>query len=113
MNTLRSYHTPPHPLTDSLPTRHARSHVVALPPRIGKAPEGIGMADKFLSRAEAAELLSIQPSTLRSWSYQYDPPPAVKVGRFVKYPEQKLLAWVEKRARQADAAARRVIGGGE
>jgi len=71
------------------------------------------MADKFLSRAEAAELLSIAPATLRSWSYQYDPPPMVKIGRLCRYPEQKLLAWVEKRARQADAAARRAIGGGE
>ncbi len=72
------------------------------------------MSDRFLTRQEAARLLSISPATLAAWqlraakSGQPDvSPPSVKVGKLRRYSEAGLLAWVARQAKQARAKAAR------
>lgn len=71
-------------------------------------------ADRFLSRLEAARLLSCSPATLAAWQLRAaksgrpsDAPPSVKVGRLRRYSEAALLAWVAARAKQAARSTRR------
>lgn len=67
------------------------------------------MPDRFLTRLEAARLLSISPATLAAWQYRAakfgrpaDAPPSVKVGgKLRRYSEAALLAWVAARAKRA------------
>lgn len=72
------------------------------------------MTDRFLTRLEAARLLSCSPSTLAAWEYRAansgrpsDAPPSVKVGKLRRYSEAALLAWVAARAKQAARSTRR------
>lgn len=72
------------------------------------------MTDRFLTRLEAARLLSCSPSTLAAWEYRAaksgrpsDAPPSVKVGKLRRYSEAALLAWVATRAKQAARSTRR------
>jgi hypothetical protein len=76
------------------------------------------MADRFLSRLDAARLLSISPATLAQWQYRAaksgrpaDAPPSVKVGKLRRYSEAALLAWVAARAKQAARTTGRRRGG--
>jgi hypothetical protein len=66
------------------------------------------MSDRFLSRHDAAKLLSIAPATLAAWQYRArltgrpdDAPPSTKIGKLRRYSERALLAWVAARASQA------------
>lgn len=75
------------------------------------------MSDRFLTRLEAARLLSISPATLAAWQYRAakagrpaDAPPSVRLGKLRRYSEAALLAWVAARAKQAARCPRR--GGG-
>jgi hypothetical protein len=63
------------------------------------------MSDRFLTRLEAARLLSISPATLAAWEYLAKKktrpdyaPPSIKVGKLRRYSETSLLAWVAKQA---------------
>lgn len=64
---------------------------------------------KFLTRRQAAELLSIAPATLSAWEYRArksgrpdDAPPSVKVGaKLRRYEEESLVRWIATRAKAA------------
>ncbi len=55
------------------------------------------MAERFLTRAEAAELLRRKPQTLRAWSMRGFGPPFIRLNDRVLYPESELLKWLESR----------------
>ncbi len=61
---------------------------------------------EFLSPAELAEWLGVPRSTIYEWRYSGTGPPAVKLGRHVRFRMVNVLAWLDERA-QADAAANR------
>jgi predicted DNA-binding transcriptional regulator AlpA len=78
------------------------------------------MSDRFLTRQEAAKLLSISPATLAAWQYRAAKrgrpdisPPSVKVGKLRRYSEADLLAWVARQARQARSNMTRSQRGGD
>ena len=52
--------------------------------------------EKLLSQKAAAELLGIHPETLRCLSARGEIP-ALKIGRFWKYPPSKLAEWVQSK----------------
>jgi hypothetical protein len=78
------------------------------------------MSDRFLTRQEAAKLLSISPATLAAWQYHAAKsdrpdisPPSVKVGKLRRYSEAGLLEWVAGQAKQARTKAARPQRGGD
>lgn len=52
---------------------------------------------KYIREAEAADIVGLAPSTLTRYRSTGDGPPFVKVGRVIRYPEDKLLEWLEGR----------------
>lgn len=50
-----------------------------------------------LSEAEAAERSGLAPSTLAKMRSRGEGPAFVKMGRRIRYPEDKLLAWIKAR----------------
>lgn len=53
---------------------------------------------KYLTTQEVAEMLSIQPRTIREWIVQADDPlPAIQLGKTYRVPEDEFLAWLERR----------------
>jgi predicted DNA-binding transcriptional regulator AlpA len=70
------------------------------------------MSDRFLTRLEAARLLSCSPATLAAWQYRAqkagrptDAPPSVKIGKLRRYSEAELVRWIAMRAKAATRAA--------
>ena len=51
------------------------------------------MLKRLLSNDEIAEVLGVQPPTVRAWR-QYLDPPHVKLGKLVKYEEGPMLNWI-------------------
>ena len=60
------------------------------------------MVDRLLTPEELCDWLQVQKSTLYKWThYQYVP--FVKVGRFVRFRQSEIKAWLEKRSCQGRA----------
>lgn len=56
----------------------------------------------FLTSAEAAALIGLQPCTLAAWRcLRSDGPPFVKIGSAVRYNRQVLLDWAQARTCQS------------
>lgn len=55
----------------------------------------------FINTSEAARLLGVSPSTLEKWRFYNvpDSPPAVRIGRAVRYKVDDLRAWADERAK--------------
>jgi len=53
--------------------------------------------NRLLTPAEIADLLGVKPSTIYQWTHQKFIP-HVKLGRLVRFREQVVLEWVEKRS---------------
>ena len=53
--------------------------------------------DKLLNTDQAAELLSVKPSTIRKWVH-YGFIPHVKIGSCVRFVERDIEAWVQQRS---------------
>jgi DNA-binding transcriptional MerR regulator len=52
--------------------------------------------DKLLRPGEVAKILRVNPSTISVWRREGVGPPWVKVGGRFRYPEAKLLSWIEQ-----------------
>lgn len=50
----------------------------------------------LITAEEAAPLLSVSVKTLEAWRAQKKGPPVVKIGRTVRYPVDKLRAWIKE-----------------
>lgn len=64
------------------------------------------MRDELLTPAEVADWLQVPLSTLRIWRHRREGPPAVKVGRLLRYRAGAVEAWLEAQEREAAAGAR-------
>lgn len=62
--------------------------------------------DELLTPAEVADWLQVPLSTLRIWRHRREGPPAVKVGRLLRYRAGAVEAWLEAQEREAAAGAR-------
>lgn len=51
---------------------------------------------KLLTPQQIAELLGVKPSTIYQWTHQGFIP-HLKLGRLVRFNENKVMKWVEKR----------------
>lgn len=54
---------------------------------------------KLLTEAEAADVLRVEPVTLRNWRWRRYGPDHVKVGGTVLYTAAALSEWIESRTR--------------
>ena len=54
------------------------------------------MEDKLLTEKQAAEKLSIQPSTLRTWRFHRRGPNYLKIGGAVRYEESEIVSFFDK-----------------
>jgi len=53
--------------------------------------------NKLLTPQEVADLLSVRKSTIYQWTHQgYIP--HVKLGKFVRFNQDKVMEWVERRS---------------
>jgi len=51
----------------------------------------------LLSRQQAAAFLGVPEKTLAAWAYKRMGPPYFRVGKWTRYREGDLLAWLERR----------------
>lgn len=56
--------------------------------------EVISMAEKLLTLAEVADLLSVPIGTLYSWRHRGEGPRGYKMGRHVRYSRASVDAWL-------------------
>ena len=53
--------------------------------------------ERWLSREEVASRLGLHPETLRRWALKDEGPPALRIGKLLRYREDELEAWLESR----------------
>jgi excisionase family DNA binding protein len=53
--------------------------------------------DKLLSPADLAQLLEVPRSTIYEWNYRRSGPPAIRVGKHVRYREADVERWLRER----------------
>jgi predicted DNA-binding transcriptional regulator AlpA len=53
--------------------------------------------NKVVNDQESAEMLGVAPQTLRNWRSLRKGPPYLKVGRAVRYRQEDLIAYLDKR----------------
>jgi excisionase family DNA binding protein len=51
---------------------------------------------KLFTAIELAETLQVPVATVYRWNYLHSGPPAIRVGRHVRYLEEDVLAWLEE-----------------
>jgi predicted DNA-binding transcriptional regulator AlpA len=56
-----------------------------------------GTEMKVVNDQESAEILGVAPQTLRNWRSLRKGPPYLKIGRVVRYREEDLIAYLDKR----------------
>ena len=53
--------------------------------------------EKLLGKEEVANILGIPPKTLYSWRHRGEGPPAIRVGRHLRWTERSVAAWIEQK----------------
>jgi len=66
--------------------------------------------ETLLSEAEAASLLGVEISTLRTNAARRKGPPRIKAGRMVLYRQAAVLDWLRRNEVDPEAARRRAAG---
>jgi excisionase family DNA binding protein len=70
--------------------------------RRGLSAQSTKMAPEVLSRLltvqELADLLQVPVKTIYTWRYKGIGPPAVPLGRYLRFRADDVAAWLEKRA---------------
>ena len=57
------------------------------------------MAEQLLTLEQVAKALQIPPATLYRWRYMRTGPPALKIGRFLRYREGDVASWLDRQGR--------------
>lgn len=60
----------------------------------------------LLTPEEVAARLKIPRATLHQWRYRREGPPAIRVGRHLRYPEDEYEAWLKSLAKAEQTQAR-------
>jgi len=53
--------------------------------------------DKFLSPCELAAYLGVPLKTVRAWRHRKEDPPAIKLGKHIRYRKADVKRWLESR----------------
>jgi predicted DNA-binding transcriptional regulator AlpA len=54
--------------------------------------------DGLMSAADVSEYLDVPVATLHGWRHRGEGPPAMRVGRWLRYRESDVKAWIDQRA---------------
>lgn len=54
--------------------------------------------EQLLTPSEVAEVLGVPLATLYNWRLRHSGPPALKIGRHLRYRSSDLLRWLDSRA---------------
>lgn len=57
---------------------------------------------ELITEAEAADLLKARPATLKQWRHKRQGPKHYKLGGYVRYNRQDLLAWIAGQGKEAE-----------
>lgn len=92
----------------------APERVLTRPPRASKQGLAHSSLCRLLTVRELADLLQVPPKTIYTWRYKRTGPPAVAVGKYLRFRPEDVAAWLEARAEPPRAEASRVVarGGG-
>jgi excisionase family DNA binding protein len=58
--------------------------------------------DELLTEAELADLLKVSARTIRDWRVKGSGPPALRLGRGIRYRRRDVDAWLEAQAEDHD-----------
>lgn len=64
-------------------------------PETEPSPSPMGVAQRYLTEAQVAQLTGLSAVTLRCWRSRRTGPPFVKLGGAVRYPADRLSEWCE------------------
>ncbi len=62
--------------------------------------------ERLLTADEVAAFLQVPRATLYAWRYQSKGPPAIRVGRYLRYRAADIEAWIGENRRLADSNPR-------
>jgi excisionase family DNA binding protein len=65
------------------------------------------LAELYLTATQAAEIVQVDQKTILRWSLEDPSMPVLRRGRVVRFPRERLLAWLERqepRRRRKDGA---------
>jgi excisionase family DNA binding protein len=65
----------------------------------GTARAAFPGTSRLLTPSELAEMLGVPIATLYAWRYHGKGPPALRIGRHLRYPAEELRQWIGDRAR--------------
>lgn len=61
----------------------------------GRSGAGVIEVPRLLNQEELAALLSVDQGTIANWRRRDVLPPAVRIGRCVRWPLSDVLAWID------------------
>jgi predicted DNA-binding transcriptional regulator AlpA len=67
---------------------------------------------RLLTGQEAATLLGVKPKTLETWGWRGFGPRHVKIGKYARYIEADVLAWIASRSRTSTSDSFSLSAGG-
>lgn len=50
---------------------------------------------EYLTTEQVADMFQVPVATVRDWRYKETGPPAIRVGKYVRYPANAVEEWVE------------------
>lgn len=62
------------------------------------------MTDLFMTTSDLAERLRVSPDTVKKWRKTNAGPPAIRVGRVIRYRESDVMDWLRERCQTRRAA---------
>jgi len=75
------------------------------PPETAQEP-----LSRLLTVRQLAELLQVPPKTIYTWRYKGIGPPAIPIGRYLRFRAEDVAAWIHSRADVAADHHRREVG---
>jgi excisionase family DNA binding protein len=65
----------------------------------------------YLTAAQVAEIVQVDEKTVLRWSLEDASMPVLRRGRVVRFPRERLLAWLQRQEPRASAQGRRKATG--
>jgi hypothetical protein len=63
----------------------------------------------YLNAAQVAEIVQVDPKTILRWSLEDASMPVLRRGRVVRFPRERLLAWLQRQKPRSSAQGRRTV----
>jgi len=95
---------------NALRKRRIQGVVGSLPSgRVDGVPVLLGSVMTYLTPAQVAQLLKVSPKTISRWALQDASMPVLRLGRVVRFPEQRLMVWLQQREQGLSGRAKKRV----